>query len=198
MPKRGFKNSSAEELHGARYEMRLQAALNTLFGTDRHLDHVELVFRDIGAAGAPLRMAALTSAKNLHLFGVRGCHIALDHDVPVQWRNFIIASRRDVTLELQRNLKFLQSLENFLFNCRSLPGPSCIHITQEMNSLGRKVYCEGANRDWWFSSFQITDEAARSRSVTSIPCGCQACLKCLHRNGKLPEGFNVANKKPGS
>lgn len=172
----------------------LQAALNRLFSTRRHLDHVDLALRNIGAADAPVRMPALTSAKNLHLIGVEGCHIALDHDVPVQWRNFIIMSPEVVTLDLQDKLRSVRDLENFYIGCKSLPGLPCVQLTQKMGSLGRKVYCAATRRGHQrLTSFE---KAGWSRFDKVMQCGCQACLRCLHQNRKLPEGSRVPKGSP--
>ena len=152
------------------------------------LDHVYIAFDRLGSAGAPLRMPALASAKTVHLRGIEECHIALDHDVPLQWRNISIGSSEDITLDLGRNWRALQDLETFFIYCKCLPGPICVRLTQEMGRLGRNVYCEDSGHEWWFSNFQPRDRPA---SRAHMLCGCQACLRCLHLNGKLPEGSTV-------
>ncbi len=108
----------------------------------------------------------------------------------LQWRNVDIVSARDATLDFGRDWQFLQDVENFCIGCKSLPGVTCIQLTQEMSSLGRKVYYEGSNFELWLSSFH-KDGETRKRFDALVECGCQACLGCLHRGGKLPKGSPV-------
>ena len=169
----------------------MQAAVTGLFSSGRTLDHVYLAFAGLGSAAHPLRMPGLASAKTVRLIGADGCHIALDHDEPLQWRKLCIGSSGEVTLDLWRKLSFLRELEGFLITCKFISGPTCIQLTQEMGRLGRQVYCSGDNLQWSFGSFQTKNIGVGAQFLVHVQCGCHACLKCLHRDGKLPEGSNL-------
>ena len=91
-------------------------------------------------------------------------------------------------------MAYLRELEHFDIKCKSLLGPTCAQLTQEMHGLGRRVYYGGSHTRWWLRSFQFMDQVTRYRYEGLLQCGCQACLGCLHRAGKLPEGSIVPRK----
>lgn len=44
---------------------------------------------------------------------------------------------------------------------------------------------------WCFSTSDVVYEKHRQYYDMLMPCECQACLSCLHRAGKLPEGSTL-------
>ncbi len=139
---------------------------------------------------------SLHSVKSLCLVGHNGCHLVAGKAVALAWKNLGVASTDRVSLEFTGGPDFLQGLEQFHITCGCFAGPTCIQLTQAMSSVGRKVYCGGNRHGHWLSSSEAVEGQNPPCFNTLMPCMCQACLSCLHRAGKLPEGSTPPEAGP--
>lgn len=152
------------------------------------MDYISLHFQNTGSKGQPFSLLELPSTRSLRLIGTDGCHVTVERDVPLTWRTFGLSSHEEVSVDLRGDFDFLQDLEQFYISYGLFAGPTCALLAHAMGTLGRKVYTAGDRFKSCFSSSEVVEDEHWHLFDKIMPCECQACLSCLHRAGKLPEG----------
>ena len=167
----------------------LQAALTAILRTGRVLDRVKLDFHAIGSSEDPVQALALAPTRELRLTGRHGCHVVAERGVPLAWRSLGIASAQEVTLEFKDGPDFLLGLDGLCISCKALVGPTCFRLAHALGKAGVNPDFMGDRHNWLLGRFR----GVRGRTSYDLlnDCTCQACLSCLQRAGKLPEGSIV-------
>ncbi|CAL5221840.1 g4099 [Coccomyxa viridis] len=166
----------------------IAAALAQVLSIGRNMDYISLHFQNTGSKGQPFSLLELPSTRSLRLIGTDGCHVTVERDVPLTWRTFGLSSHEEVSVDLRGDFDFLQDLEQFYISYGLFAGPTCALLAHAMGTLGRKVYTAGDRFKSCFSSSEVVEDEHWHLFDKIMPCECQACLSCLHRAGKLPEG----------
>ena len=100
-------------------------------------------------------------------------------------------SEEEVTLDCEDGPDFLLGLDGLCIACKSLVGPTCFRLAYELGRAGHEPDFLGDRRRWLLGRFGCVDSRKSTGRDVLLRCKCQACLRCLQRAGKLPEGSIV-------
>jgi hypothetical protein len=102
----------------------VQEAIEQVLSLDRDLNYVHLAFRRIGSARSPFwvgkKTLGLVQVKTVHLSGPHGCHVQVDREAALAWKNFSIHTSEEASLDFggYPNMKFIEGLQDFDITCR--------------------------------------------------------------------------------